>query len=99
MTCQFPWGQTTLFETDAGTGRPRRYRVSDGCSWGSPTTALSLATAQARAVALGGTTALVWADDGTGVTVTSTPAGGFAVEASDNAPWAPQCQTLLDRHG
>lgn len=92
MTCQFPWGQTTLFEADAGIGRRRRYRVWDGRSWGPPTTALSLATAQARAVALGGRTALVCADDGTGVTVTSTPAGGFAVEASANTTWARPCQ-------
>ena len=98
LTCQFPWGQTTLFGTDAGS-RPRRYRVFDGRSWGPSTTALPLAAAQARAVALGGRTALVWADDGTGVTVTSTPAGGFAVEASASATWAPHCQTLLDRHG
>jgi len=99
LPCQFPWGQTALFEPEVGTGRSRRYRVCDGRSWGAPTTALSLATAQARAVALGGGTALVWADDGTGVTVTSTPDGAFAVEASANASWALQCQTLLDRHG
>lgn len=99
LTCQLPWGQTTLFETTAKTNRPRRYRVCDGRSWGPPTTALSLATAQARAVALTGRTALVWADDGTGVTVTSTPGGRFAVEASPDAPWASHVQILLDSHG
>jgi hypothetical protein len=99
LTCQFPWGQPTLFEDATGKERPRRYRVCDGRSWGAPTTALSLAAAQARAVALGGRTALVWADDGTGVTVTSTPGGGFAVEATANTSWALPCQTLLDRHG
>ena len=33
-----------------------------------------------------------WADDGTGVTVSSIPAGGFAVEASGTIRWAFQHQ-------
>ena len=99
MRCQFRWGQPTLFGTGNTAGHPRRYRVSDGCTWGPSTTALALAAAQARAVALTGRAALVWADDGTSVTVTSTPAAGFAVAADAPVPWASQCQSLLDRHG
>jgi hypothetical protein len=99
LPCQFRWGQATLFGSGSAPGHPRRYRVCDGSSWGPATTSLALAVAQARAVALTGRAALVWADDGTSVTVTSTPGGGFAVEAAAPVAWATHCRSLLDRHG
>ena len=85
-----------LFETKADLGRHRRYRVSNGSTLRPPTAALPIATAQARAVPLTGRPALVWADDGTSVTVTSTPAG-VAVDTDDRVPWATACQSRLDR--
>ena len=99
LPCQFRWGQGALFGTGRFSGHPVRYRVADGCTWGPSTTSLALATAQARAVVLAGRAALVWADDGTSVTVTWTPAAGFAVVTSGPVPWASACQSLLDRHG
>jgi hypothetical protein len=94
---QTGWGQTALFagETPAG---PRRDRVFDGAHWGPATTSLALAAAQARAVALGGRSALLWAEDGTGVTVAATGAG-FLVTADVCVPWAATCGSLLNRHG
>ena len=99
LPCQFRWGQGALFGTVGSSAQPVRYRVCDGCAWGPSTTSLPLATAQARAVVLAGRAALVWSDDGTSVTVTWTPAAGFAVVTSGPVPWASACQSLLDRHG
>lgn len=96
MPCQFRWGQALLVGTEADPGRHRRYRVSNGSTSRPPTAALPLATAQARAVPLTSRPALVWADDGTDVTVTSTPAGA-AVDTDDRVPWATACQSRLDR--
>ena len=60
---------------------------------------MTLATAQARAVALTGRTALIWSDDGSGVTVTRTSPGRFDVAVYGIPAWAELCRTLLDRHG
>jgi len=94
-----PMGQAPLFGDEPQPGGSRRYRVSDGSTWGPATTTLALAAAQARAVALTGRSALVWADDGTSVTVTSIPAGGFAIDTDVPVAWAAHCRSLLDRHG
>lgn len=94
---QFRWGQVSLFSTEQADDS-RRYRVFDGTTWGPATTSLPLAAAQARAVALTGRRAVVWADDGTGVTVTHRPLG-FALNADGPVSWAAQCRFLLDRHG
>jgi hypothetical protein len=95
---QLRWGQTALFASDATGSATRRYRVHDGNAWGQATTSLPLAVAQARAVALRGATTLLWADDGTAVTVTRSPEG-FVVASDHPVPWASQCRSLLDHHG
>jgi hypothetical protein len=94
---QFRWGQAPLFVADAADGS-RRYRVFNGATWGPATTSLTLAVAQARAVVLTGRRALVWADDGTGVSLTHGRLG-FALNADGPVTWAAQCRFLLDRHG
>lgn len=94
---QSRWGQPPLFSADPPDGS-RRYRVFDGTTWGPATTSLPLAAAQARAIALMARRALVWADDGTNVTVTHSPLG-FALDANGPVSWAAQCRFLLDRHG
>jgi hypothetical protein len=99
LKCQFRWGQPPMFGSEPQVPGCRRYRVSDGSTWGPTSTSLALAAAQARAVALTGRSALVWADDGTSVTVTSTPGVGFTVEADVTVAWATHCRTLLDCHG
>lgn len=99
VECQFRWGQSQLFPEGQGPGGPRPYRVFDCSTWGPPTMSLTLATAQARAVALTGRSALIWSDDSCGVTVTRTAAGRFEVAVYGAAPWAELCRTLLDRHG
>jgi hypothetical protein len=96
---QLRWGQAQLFPDDREPGGPRRYRVFDCATWGPATTSLTLATAQARAVALTGRSALIWSDDGSGVTVTRAGPGGFHVVVYGGAPWAEPCRNLLDRHG
>ena len=72
--------------------------MCDGSTWG-PSTALALATAPVRGVAPLGRPVLVWVDDGTGATVTSTLAGGFTGGASAPVPWACHYRSLLGRHG
>jgi hypothetical protein len=99
VKCQSRWGQPQLFRNGLAKPGERRYRVWDGATWGAPTTGLALAAAQARAVAVTGVPALVWADDGTSATVTLTLGGGLAVESDPQVAWANQCRTLLDRHG
>ena len=99
VTCQFGWGQAQLFPEGQVAGGPRRYRVFDCSTWGPTTTSLTLATAQARAVALTGRSALIWSDDGTGVTVTRTSPGRFDVAVYGAPSWAELCRSLLDRHG
>jgi len=99
VKCQFRWGQSQLFPGGQAPGGARRYRVFDCSTWGPPTTSLTLATAQARAVALTGRSALVWSDDGGGVTVTRTSPGTFDVAVYGTPTWAGLCRTLLDRHG
>lgn len=99
VKCQLRWGQAQLFPGDHKPGGARRYRVFDCSTWGPATTSLTLATAQARAVALTGRSALIWSDDGSGVTVTRTDPGRFAVAVFGGAPWAELCRNLLDRHG
>ena len=99
LKCQNRWGQTLLFAGDQPVG-VRRYRVFDGTTWSPATASLAFAAAQARAVALGDGTALVWADDAAiGVTVTWTAANGFALAADAPVAWAERCRSLLDRHG
>lgn len=99
VKCQNRWGQTLLFAKD----RPlvaRRYRVFDGETWGPATASLALAAAQARAVALGGRVALLWADDGgIGITVTWNTADGFSLAVDAPVAWAEHCRSLLNRHG
>lgn len=90
-------GQGLLFAADPTDGL-FHYRVFDGIAWGPATTSLTLAVAQARAIALSARTAVVWADDGTSVTVHRHPPG-FAVTAEPPPSWAAGCQLLLDRHG
>lgn len=99
MKCQLRWGQAQLFPEDRQPGGPRRYRVFDCSTWGPATTSLALATAQARAVALTGRSALIWSDEGTGVTVTRTSPGRFDVAVYGAPSWAELCRSLLDRHG
>jgi hypothetical protein len=99
VKCQFRWGQAQLFPDGQAPGAARRYRVFDCSTWGPATTSLTLATAQARAVALAGRSALIWSEDGNGVTVTRTSPGRFDVTVYGAAPWAELCRTLLDRHG
>jgi hypothetical protein len=91
------WGQAALFGPEAPGSTTRRYRVFDGVAWGQTTTSLPLAVGQARAVALRGVTAVLWADDGTAVTVARRDEGFVVVP--DPVPWASQCRSLLDRHG
>jgi hypothetical protein len=99
VKCQLRWGQEQLFPDDHESGGPRRYRVFDCATWGPATTSLTLATAQARAVALAGRSALIWSDEGSGVTVTRPDPGRFHIVVYGAAPWAERCRTLLDRHG
>jgi hypothetical protein len=99
VKCQLRWGQAQLFPEDRQPGGPRRYRVFDCSTWGPATASLTLATAQARAVALTGRSALIWSDDGSGVTVTRTSPGGFDVAVYGTPSWAELCRSLLDRHG
>lgn len=94
---QVLWGQAPLFAPAVPAGS-RRYRVFDGTTWGPATASLALAAAQARAIALIGRTAWVWADDGTGVTIVRSPSG-FALAVDGPVPWAGQCHLLLERHG
>jgi|SRR5581483_6016366 len=99
VKCQLRWGQAQLFPDAREPGGPRRYRVFDCSTWGPATTSLTLATAQARAVALTGRSALIWSDDGSGVTVARTDRGTFDVAAYVAPCWAELCRTLLSRHG
>jgi hypothetical protein len=99
MKCQLRWCQAQLFPEGRPPGGSRRYRVFDCSTWGPATTSLALTTAQARAVALTGRSALIWSDDGTGVTVTRSGPDRFDVVVYGAAPWAELCRTLLDRHG
>jgi hypothetical protein len=94
---QTRWGQSALFAGEIPAG-PRRYRVFDGAHWRPATTSLALAAARARAVALGGRSVLLWADDDTGVTVAAT-GEGFLVTTEAPVSWATTCRSLLDRHG
>lgn len=99
MKCQNRWGQTLLFAGSQPVG-VRHYQVFDGTTWGPTTASLALAAAQARAVALGGGAALLWADgDAIGVTVTWTAANGFTLAAEAPVAWAAHCRSLLNRHG
>ena len=94
---QVRWGQVPLFLEEAAE-TARRYRVFDGATWGPATASLPLAVAQARAVALAGHRAVLWAHDGSGVTLTW-GGPGFALVAHGVASWAMQCRSLLERYG
>ncbi len=54
--------------------------------------------AQARAVAVGGGRALIFADDGTAAVVTH-GAGGFELATTDEARWPHTVRIVLSRHG
>ena len=94
---QTPWSQGRLFTAHAGRAA-ERFRVSDGTTWGPATTSLALAVAQARAVAVAGGRALIFADDGTAAVVTH-GADGFVIATTDEARWPTTVRRVLSRHG
>jgi len=94
---QGAWSQRRLF-ADASDRPAGRFRVSNGIAWGPSTASLALAVAQARAVAVAGGRALIFADDGTAAVVTH-GAGGFDIATTDEARWPNTVRIVLSRHG
>lgn len=94
---QTEWNQRRLFAA-GGHRHAERFRVSDGAAWGPATASLPLAVAQARAVALAGGRALVFADDGTAAVVTH-GADGFEIATDDDTRWPQTVRQVLSRHG
>jgi hypothetical protein len=92
-------GQASLFRDKGGTAPERvRYQVGAGGQRGPAVCSLSLATAQARALALRLHRAVIVATDGSAVEVRHHDTG-FTVNPLGPAPWLELCRRLLTEHG
>ena len=92
-------GQVSLFgEKDGTSAEPVRYQVGTGGQRGPAVGSLSLATAQARALALRLHRAVIVASDGSAVEVRHYDIG-FIVNPLGPAPWLELCRRLLTEHG
>lgn len=98
MSRRVSWGEPRLFAAGDDPAA-ERYRVRiEGGPFGPVLTSLALATAQARAAAIDGRTAVIASIDGTVAAVTRRD-DRFVVTPWGPASWPSRCQRLLVEHG